>query len=328
MRRCLVKYIGFWLPGIILLLIPALTKDPYFLHIGIMVMLNCVLAISLMPMLRSGLISAAHASFMAIGGYSSALLVMRLGINFWLALIMGGAIAAIAAAIIGFPTLRIRGFFFMLVTFSFATFLQLAIIYFRGLTGGDDGLWGIPAPPPIPLPGGSKIEFVSIIPYYYLMFLILMGAVAIVYRLWTTKCGRICQAIAENERLVQSVGINPMRYKMLIFCSMSFLAGVVGGFYGHYLQLLGPQDFGVWASIMILIYVQVGGVYSSYGALIGASSLTVIAELFRFGMTWRPVFFGGLIILTMLFAPEGMVGIASRVKERVARTWLYWRQES
>lgn len=325
MRRGLRKYIVFWLPAIVLLLIPLVISNPYFLHVGVMIMLNCMLAISLMPLLRSGLINVAHASFWAIGAYSSALLVMRLGLNFWLALIGAGLIAGAFAAVIGYLTLRIRGLFFLLVTFSFATFFQLALTYFRSLTGGPDGLVGIPAPPPIPW---SKIEFAGKVPYYYLMFLLLSGAVFIVYSLWTTKLGRICRAMAENERLVQSVGINPMKYKMLIFCVMTFLAGVAGSFYAHYIRFLGPQDFDVWASIMLLIYVQVGGLLNFFGALVGASSLTIITELFRFAEEWQPIFFGGLLIVVTLFAPEGMVGIAYRVKERVARTWLYWRQES
>ncbi len=325
MRRGLRKYVVFWLPAIFLLLIPLVISNPYFLHVGVMVMLNCMLAISLMPLLRSGLINAAHASFWAIGAYSSALLVMRLGLNFWLALIGAGLIAAAFAAVIGYLTLRIRGLFFLLVTFSFATFFQLALTYFRSLTGGPDGLVGVPAPPPILW---SKIEFAGKVPYYYLMFLLLSGAVFIVYSLWTTKLGRICRAMAENERLVQSVGINPMKYKMLIFCVMTFLAGVAGSFYAHYIRFLGPQDFDVWASIMLLIYVQVGGLLNFFGALVGASSLTIITELFRFAEEWQPIFFGGLLIVVTLFAPEGMVGIASRVKERVARTWLYWRQEN
>ncbi len=321
MRRGLRNYIGFWLPAIALLLIPMFTSNQYFLHVGILLMLNCLLAISLMPILRLDLINAAHVSFMAIGGYTSALLVMRLGLNFWPALILAGVAAAIAAAIIGFATLRIKRFFFLLVTFSFATFFQLVLMYFRSLTGGPDGLVAIPPIPPIPLPGRSEIEFIGKVPYYYLIFFLLAGAVAIIYRLWTTKLGRICRAIAENERLVQGVGISPLKYKMLVFCSMSFIAGVTGSFYAHYVRFLGPQDFGVWASIMILLYVKVGGALSFFGPLIGASSLTIIAELFKFAEEWQPVFFGVLIIVTMLFAPEGMVGIASRVKERVKRIW-------
>lgn len=328
MKKGLGKYIGFWLPAIVLLVIPVVISNPYFLHVGILIMLNCMLAISLMPLLRSGLINVAHASFWAIGAYSSALLVMRLGLNFWLAMIAAGLIAVAFGAVIGFLTLRIRGLFFLLVTFSFATFFQLALSYFRSLTGGPDGLVGIPSPPTIQLLAGAKTEFSGKVPYYYLIFLLLGGAVFIVYRLWTSKLGRICRAMAENERLIQSVGVNPMKYKMIIFCSMIFLAGVAGSFYAHYICFLGPQDFDVWASIQILIYVQVGGMLNFFGALIGASSLTIVAELFKFAEEWQPIFFGGLLIVVTLFAPEGMVGIASRVRERVRRAWLYWKRKS
>jgi branched-chain amino acid transport system permease protein len=258
---------------------------------------------------------------MAMGAYTSALLVMKLGFNFWLALLAAGAVTALFAAFIGFPTLKIRGLFFMLITFSFAAFFQLALIYFRGLTGGPDGLVGIPPPPPIPLPGGLKIEFGTKVPYYYLIFFLLSGVGGAVYRLWKTKLGRICRAINESENLVQSVGINPMKYKMLIFCTMSLFAGIAGSFYAHYVRFLGPQDFVVWASIMILVYVQVGGVFSFFGPIVGASSLTVIAELFKFALAWQPIFFGVLIIITMLFFPEGMIGIGFRIKERVKRVW-------
>ncbi len=328
MKRSLGKYIIFVIPAIVLLLIPAITSNPYFLHVGILVMLNSMLAISLMPLLRSGLINIAHASFWAIGAYSSALLVMKVGLNFWLAMISAGLIATIFAAVIGFLTLRIRGLFFMLVTFSFATFFQLALSYLRGLTGGPDGLVGIPGPPSVLLPYGLKIEFVGKVSYYYFILLLLAGAVLIVYRLWVSKLGRICRAMAENERLVQSIGVNPMKYKMLIFCTMTFLSGIAGSFYAHYLRFLGPQDFDVWASITLLIFVQVGGLYSFFGGLIGASSLTIIAELFKFAEHWQPIFFGGLLILVSLFAPEGMVGIVSRLKEKVRRTCLYWKQKS
>lgn len=321
MKRGFEKYIAFWLLSIFFLIVPIFTSNPYFLHVGILVMLNCLLAVSLMPLLRTGLMSCAHASFMAMGAYASAVLVMKLGLNFWLALLAAGAVTAIFAAFIGFPTLRIKGLFFMLITFSFAAFFQLALIYFSGLTGGPDGLVGIPPPPPIPLPGGSKIEFVTKVPYYYLIFFLLSGVVATVYRLWTTKLGRICRAIYESENLAQSVGISPMKYKMLIFCTMSFFVGIAGSFYAHYIRFLGPQDFVVWASIMILVYVQVGGVFSFFGPIIGASSLTVIAELFRFALGWQPIFFGVLIIATVLFFPEGMIGIALRIKERIKRVW-------
>lgn len=323
-----MKYIRFWLPAIILLLIPVITQDSYFLHIGILVMINCLLALSVMPLLRSGLLNVAHASFMAIGAYSSALLVMRFGLNFWIALIAAGLISAIFAALIGLPTLRLKGFFFLLVTFSFCSFFQLVLMYFRSITGGPDGLVAIPPVSPIPLPGGSEISFVGKIPYYYLMFFLLAGGVTIIYRLWTTKLGRICRAIDDNEILVQSAGISPIKYKTLIFCSMSFFAGVTGSFYAHYIRFLGPEDFGVWASIMILMYAKVGGVSSFWGPLVGASSLTVIGELLRFAEKWQPIFFGGLLILTMRFWPEGMVGIASVVKERVRRTWQYLKQRS
>ncbi len=328
MKKVNIKYFGFLIFAIIFLLIPYFTLNPYFLHVGIMVMLNSMLAISLFPLLRSGLMNIAHASFWAIGAYSSALLVMRLGFNFWLAMISASLIAMAFAGCIGFLTLRIRGLFFMLVTFSFATFFQLAISYLRGLTGGPDGLVGIPAPPSILLPNFLKIEFIAKTPYYYFIYLLLLGTILVVYRLWTSKLGMICRAMAENERLIQSIGVNAMKYKMIIFCTMTFLTGIGGSFYAHYLRFLGPQDFDVWASITILIFVQVGGINNLFGPLIGATSLTILAEFLKFAEHWQPIFFGGLLILVSLFAPEGMVGIASRLKEKVMIRCLYSKPKS
>lgn len=326
MRRVLRGSAAFWVPAVIAVLVPAITADQYFLHVAILVMLNSLLAISLMPLLRSGLINVAHASFWAIGAYSSALLTMRAGFSFWPSMVCAGVIAAASAAAIGLATLRIRGLFFMLVTFSFATFFQLALSYWRALTGGPDGLVGIPAPDPIRLPYGVHVDFSTKISYYYLIVALTAAAMFLVYRLWMSKLGRICRAMAENERLIQSLGVSPMKYKLLLFCTMTFLAGIAGSFYAHYLRFLGPQDFDVWASITMLIYVQVGGVFSFFGPLIGAVSLTIVSEFLRFAGPWQPILFGGLLIAVSLFAPEGMVGIGRRMTERIGNRWRYWKR--
>lgn len=328
MRGRLRTHIGFWLPAVVAPFVPAITNDPYFLHVGILVMLNCLLAISLMPLLRSELINVAHASFFALGAYSSALLTMRAGVGFWLSMLSAGVIASAVAAAIGSATLRIRGLFFMLVTFSFATFFQLALSYWRSVTGGPDGLVGIPGPDPIVLPYGLSVDFSHKVAYYYLIFVLAAATVFVVYRLWTSKLGRICRAMAENERLIQSLGVSPMKYKLILFCTTTFLAGVAGSFYAHYSRFLGPEDFDVWASITMLIYVQVGGVFSFFGPLLGATSLTIVSEFLRFAGPWQPILFGGLLIVVSLFAPEGMVGIGHRLTGRIWDIWRFWKRQA
>lgn len=298
--------------------LPLFVKDPYILGIGIVIFLNCILAVVLLPVFNSGMFCVATAAFMAIGGYASALFVMRLGINFWLAMPLSGIVAGLSAALIGIPTLRIKGLYFLLLTFSFNEVIGLAIRNWRGLTGGSDGISQIPPPNTISI-FGLKIDFTLRLHYYYLALILLILVCIIIHRIWRSRIGKICYAVQSADNLAQSIGINVFRHKMMIFIIYAFLTGLGGSFYAHYYSFLSPADFGIWASIYPIVYFQVGGVSSVAGPIIGGIILTVIPELIRFLSSYQPIVFGVIIIIVMRFMPEGLIGIFAHMSKKVAR---------
>ena len=305
-----LKWIGLALLIVVLLALPFFNAQ-YLIHIAIMTLLNISMAITLMPLLRSGLFSVGHAAFMAIGAYTSAILVTKLGLNFWLSFPLGGVMSGICALAIGFPILRVKGLFFMLITMGLNEIVHLGINSWSSMTGGPSGIPGIPPPNPISLPIFGKIEFLSKLPFYYFALFLCVLIFLFIYRIWNSRIGSTCRAIAEDEDLAKSLGVNVIRYKMLLFCLCCFCTGIVGGFFAHYYGFLAPVDFSVWQSIYFLIYVQVGGMSILSGPVVGAALLTIVSEIFRFVAIYKPVIYGSLIVLIMILFPEGLISALS-----------------
>lgn len=304
-----VGVIGLLIFSIVL---PLFVKDPYFLNIAIVILLNIILAVVLLPVFNSGMFCVATAAFMAIGGYASALFVIRLGMNFWLALPLSATVTGLVAALIGIPTLKIKGLYFLLLTFSFNEVMCLAIKNWRSLTGGCDGISRIPLPNAINI-FGLNIDFTSHLHFYYFALILTSVVVVIIHRIWRSRIGKTCYAVQSADDLAQSIGISIFRHKMMMFIIYAFFTGLAGSFYAHYYSFLSPADFTIWASIYPIIYFQVGGVGSVAGPIIGSITLTIIPELIRFLSTYQPIVFGVIIIIVMRFMPEGIIGIFTRV---------------
>jgi branched-chain amino acid transport system permease protein len=288
---------------LLLLAIVYLGRDPYYLGVLITILININLAVSLLPLLRTGLFSIAHAAMAAIGAYTSALLVAKAGVIFWVSFPVAGIASGLFAVIIGFPTLRIRGLFFLLVTLGMNEIVRLTLNNWVGFTGGPSGITDIPGISPI-----FGIAFSSRTEYFYFALGLAAFTFLFLYRLWNSRFGKVCHAIAENEELCQSFGINVMKYKMTIFGICCFFAGLTGAFFAHYYQFISPEEFTVWHSIYPLIYLKMGGVASFAGPVIGATLLTSVTEIFRFMEIYKPIVYGGIMIVFMMIMPEGIVG--------------------
>jgi branched-chain amino acid transport system permease protein len=304
---------GFVALFIILVALPWIITDPYMIFIFTLILINIILAGTLFPLLHTDIFSVAHAAFMAVGAYSSALLTLKLGLNFWFAFPIAGITTALFAVLVGIPTLRTKGVFFLLITLGLNEVVRLVISSLK-ITGGAEGLGDIGRIAPIPLPGIGAIEFTSRTANYYFILILAIIAIAIIARLWKTRFGRAWQAIGQSEELAFSLGINVVRYKLCIFCISCFFAGLTGSFFAHYYRFLSPVDFTVWHSIYPLVYLQVGGLGSIAGPVIGASILTGALEIFRAIEEYKPMTFGILLIVVMLLVPKGFIGIPSRVR--------------
>ncbi len=282
-------------------------KSPYWVHVLIMCVLNIGMAVSVRLIFVAGEISICHAAFMGIGAYTSALLVKNLGFSFWTAFPVSAGVAAVIAFFIGYVTLRSKGIYFIITTLAFGEVVRL-IISNWGLLGAVNGLADIPRPGSV-----AGIAFSGHAPYYGFVFLLTLLTIGICYRMEKSRYGLILRSIAQAPSISESIGINIMSFKVLAFVIACFLAGLYGSFYAHYTTVLHPDMFGLWPATMFLIYYQVGGVGSIWGAIMGGGLLTLVSEFLRATKHLEIVSFAVLLIVIVLFMPEGLVSLPAKI---------------
>jgi len=249
---------------------------------------------------------------MLLGAYTSALLVMKAGVMFGVAVVAGGALSGLTALILGFPFLRVRGIYFAILTLLTAESLRLLAFNWKTLTGGAWGLGGIPPCGPIPLPGLGEIQFETPGPYYYLMIAVVSFSLWILYRLERSELGFTWRAIRETEKLAAAVGVNVLWYKMLNFGIGCFFAGIAGALFAHFQRGLSADvnsTFGVLTSIYLFVYMVVGGQDHFAGPIVGAIALSLLNEFTRPLQAYQPMMIGAFAILIVLLLPKGLVAL-------------------
>jgi branched-chain amino acid transport system permease protein len=266
----------------------------------------------------AGQLSAGHAAFVGIGGYTSTLLSLQLGITPWLGMFAGAGLAAALGAVIGYLGFRfgLRGFYFVLLTVAFAEICRIAVSNLE-LTGGALGLY-------ITFTGDPRqFQFQDSRAYYYLALGLMLLATGIVRVLERRRFGVYLAAIREDESAAAALGVDAFRYKMLAMMLSSFLTGLGGTFYAFYLFSLQPNSlFGIPLSVEIILRPIVGGSGTLLGPILGSFILTPLGELSRayFGQGgWHGahlVAYGALLIGVVLFIPEGAYPRLRRVLSR------------
>ncbi len=307
--RRLVIYIAIL---VILVLLPIFLKSPYERHLLITIMTGSIAALGFRLVYNTGKTSFAQGSFVAIGAYTSALLVTRLSLSFWLALPLAGLVSAALGGIIGYPALKLRGAYFAILTFGLAEAIHLALLNGGGFTGGVMGITGIPLPNPIVLPGLAPIEFTSKVPYYYLALALLVLTIVVMYRLDHSRMGRIFGAIYDNDKLAESVGVNLGRYTTLAFTIACFFSGLAGSFLAHYVRVITPSSYGLWQGVYYLMYAIIGGAGSVFGPIIGTASLLYLSRLLIAYGRYQLMIYGAILIVFMIFLPNGLLSLFSR----------------
>jgi len=286
-----------------------LAVDIYVIYLLTLVFINVMLATSLRLSLLVGQLNISHSGFMAIGAYTSALLVIHLKLPFLLGLLCGGALAVVVSLIIGYPALRLRGVYFALVTVAFVEVIRLILSMWVSLTRGLSGLAGIPRPSLLGL------ELTSRAAQYYLGLGLMLLTILILARLERSRLGLVWKGLGQADHLAESVGVSALRYKLLAFAIGSFFAGVAGGFFAHYMRFIFPPTFGFLLAVNILIHNFVGGKGHLLGPIVGAAFLTLLSEPFR-GITYlESIFFSIAMMLTILFLPGGLITLPVRLAE-------------
>lgn len=289
--------------AVVLLALPLVMTNQYLVRIAIMVGIYVVLAESLNIIIGfTGMFSLGHGAFYGIGAYASAIAAVRFGLPFWLAMPFAGVFTALIGAFLGLATLRLRQTFLVFGTLAFGEIVRILIMNWNSLTRGPMGI------PGIPIPSIFGFEFGSFTSYYYLVLLFSVVSVWLIARLYRSRVGRAFIAIREDETGASSMGVNVFGYKVLAFTLACFFAGLAGSFYAHFVTYISADQFAVTESFLILTMVALGGTGSIIGPIVGAVLLMLVPEAFRFLNEFRYVLYGLILIVVMVWKPEGIAG--------------------
>lgn len=247
----------------------------------------------------AGQISIGHAGFMGIGAYSSALLTMKVGLPFWLALPAAGLASGIVGLGLGLPALRLSGPYLAIATLGFGVAVGQVFLKWEPVTGGYMGLQ-----PPRPSLGPWTFDSDAALYYVVLAALAVMTWSAL--NLVQSPYGRAWIALRDSERAAQVVGISLARYKTLAFAVSAFYAGIAGSLYAHLVGFISPLDFNLTISIFLISAIVIGGLASIPGSILGALFLTVVFQLLSGLADMRSILYGLALILAAVFLPGGL----------------------
>src|SRR6266850_1546314 len=289
------------------LLVPQLGGD-YYVHVFALVFTNVILAASLRPSLTCGQLNIGHSAFMSVGAYTSALLAKNLAVPFEISLLCGALLATAVGLAIGYPSLRLRGVYFAMVTVAFVEVIRLIAQLWVSLTRGMSGLSGIPKPSLLGITLTTKAS------QYYLVVGLALVILLVLWKLEHSRLGLIWKSIGMGDNLAQSLGVNIARHKLLAFMLGCFFAGIAGSFYAHFIRFLFPPEFGFLMATNILVYNYVGGRGHFVGPIVGAIFLSLLSEPFR-GSPYETIFFSIAMLLTILFLPGGLITLPRKLAE-------------
>ena len=279
-----------------LLTLPLFTRDPYLLRILILTSIFAILAAS-WDLLSgyTGQINFGHALFFGVGAYSAAMLNLHAHIPPWGSIPLGAVAAVLTGLIIGIPCLRLKGTYLALTTLAFPIILMGIIFALPGFTGGELGVSGLQRL------SNSRIHD------YYITSILMLVLCTIMWKITDSNTGIIFHAIREDELAVRTAGINTTRYKLLAFSLSGFFAGISGGLYAHFMRIAGPSTLEVSMSFTVVIWAIFGGVVTIYGPVGAVFVLFPLLELFRFWPEYRTLLFAAVILLILLYMPEGLL---------------------
>ncbi|QND71446.1 branched-chain amino acid ABC transporter permease [Tardiphaga robiniae] len=287
-------------------ILPILLGDGFVYHLGILVGIQAILALSLHLMLRIRQLSLAQAGFMGVGAYTSALLSRDLGLAYPLALLAAIVVPAVIAALVGSIILRIKGVYFVLLTFALGEAIRLIFVEWVVPFGGNNGLTSIPAVALFSVALKSRLS----------LYLFTLGALGVcllaAHLLLSREQGRVLHGVAHNELLMQSLGTDVTAYRRMTFVLSAAIAGVAGSIYAHYLGFISPAAFNVTANVGALVLNVVGGASFLLGPVAGAVLLVPLPELFRDAVVYQSLFYGLALLALTLSLPRGLLGLLMR----------------
>ncbi len=316
-------------------LVVPFTMHEYYLSVFIQVFIAIVGALGLNVLVGwTGQISIGHAAFMSVGAYTAANLAVKLGLPFWLTLPAGGLMAALIGAIVGIPSLRIKGTYLAIATLASQLIIEWIINHTPAISGGAAASIEVPRPMLFGTPLKTNFQL-----YYFTLFFALLAIVATM-NLVRSRIGRAFVAIRDQDIAAEIIGINIFKYKLIAFAISSFYAGVCGVLYTYYFGIANYEAFQIVVSIDYLAMIIIGGLGSVLGTILGAVFVTTLPYIIREVVSavgvyiWDPaalsaiaasmrlVIFGSLIIFFLVVEPEGLARLWRNIRNYF-RSWPF-----
>ena len=252
----------------------------------------------------AGLLDLGYVAFFALGAYLYALLNLHYGVSFWVALPLGGMLAALFGLVLGYPVLKLRGDYLAIVTLGFGEIIRIIAENWDAVTFGPSGIANIPPPPFF----GVKLSLQATSTYiFYIIVVLVIFTIFIINRLKDSRIGRAWVALKDDEIACQSMGIDKGKTKLTAFALGATWAGMAGVVFAAKTTFINPASFTIWESIIILCIVVLGGMGSIAGVISGAFLLILLPEYLRAFAQYRMLAFASVLILMMIFRPNGMI---------------------
>ena len=310
----------FWLAiGAIL---PLIIQDPYLRYLMVLTLIFAILGLSLDIIIGlMGQFSFGHQAFFGVAAYTTAVLTTKVALPVWLGFVAGIFAAGALGLIVGLIALRrTRGLYLAIITLGFGQIVWLVSKNWYGLTGGLSGIALIPSP---------KIGAVNLnteFEYYYFALAILVVTAYVVELFNRSRLGRAVRAVRENEERARSVGIDPFKAYLAAFTLATALAGLAGVTYAHFTTHVAPNSLSLYYMFWMLVMVIVGGRGTILGPIVGAFIFVFVLEWLDFAKEWKMVIFGGILLLSLLFLPGGIVPGVKTITRRAFDEVGGWRR--
>lgn len=280
--------------------------------------INVLLVSSYRLLTLTGEWSLGHVVIMGVGAYGSALYVRHFGIPVPVSMLLGAATAAVVALVLSYPLFRMKGLYFLIGSFAAGEIIRLLWKRLREPFGGTKGLSRIEPMPDFSI-GIWDFDFFEPVSYYYFSVIVVGLCLWIMWRIERSPVGLTFHAVHWQDKLAEAAGVNARAYRTLAFVIASGFAGLAGALLAHYIGTINPTSFDVEVMVFVLTWAIVGGTRTLYGPILGCIVLTVLNEIVLRGLGFeqaRPLIYGFILILSVLFLPKGLESLVEKLLDR------------
>ncbi len=310
-KRIAILLAVIW--GIVAILPLFFGSTNFIMHILIMCLIWSVVA-SCWDLIMgfAGIFSFGQVAFFVIGSYSSAIVSARFGVAPIFSVFIAGGITAILGILVGLPCLKLKGAYIALVTFAVHMILEPVLKGDIGKALGTGGSRGILTINPMNI-FGYTFSSSEPVPYFYLMLFVAVLCSAIIFLVIKSHWGTAFLALKDAEDFATCLGVSAFKYKLMVFALTSFLTGMIGGFYAHYVGMLSTRMLGIDLFVTLMVILVIGGVGKFPGAIIGAFITIALNEMLSPIGSYRPIILGALVVILVLVLPDGIVGLFEKI---------------